>query len=177
MGLGHKRRALNAISITYKEEELIIGGSARSLSDDPYAEHRILQPFCPAFNLIGFDKDVAIIGKYGHLALSLHAGNEFRASACGNQIAALSIMASSLQIRRDSPKPFATTPIKGSLLPNLSSGLVCAMTSSTDCGHMTKTPACYQVPLPGSLIIMTKQTLKLRSPDRMCIILYITCGV
>lgn len=46
MGLGHKRwvQMLSTLHIK-KKEELIVGGSARSLSDDPDAEHRIFQLF------------------------------------------------------------------------------------------------------------------------------------
>lgn len=70
MGLGHKKMGVNAISITYKvEEELIIGGSVRSLSDDPYAEHRIFQHFNPTFILVNFKKDFAIVGRHGDFSL------------------------------------------------------------------------------------------------------------
>lgn len=100
MGPGHKKMGVNAISITYKEEEeLIIGGSVRSLSDDPYAEHRIFQHFNPTFILFDLRKDIAIVGRHGDISLCFHAGSEFRASACGNQIAALGIISSSLHIR------------------------------------------------------------------------------
>lgn len=55
MGPGHKKMGVHAISITYKEEEeLIIGGSVCSLSDDPYAEHRIFQHFNPYIYLVRF---------------------------------------------------------------------------------------------------------------------------
>lgn len=61
MGQGHKKMGVNAISITYKKEEvLIIGGSVRSLSDDPYAEHRIFQHFNPTFILVDLRKTLLL---------------------------------------------------------------------------------------------------------------------
>jgi hypothetical protein len=70
MGLGHKRWVLmlSALHIK-KKEELIVGGSVRSLSDDPDAEHRIFQPFHPTFILISFRKDIAIVGRHGDFSL------------------------------------------------------------------------------------------------------------
>lgn len=109
MGLGHKKMGVNVISITYityKEEEVLIIGSVRSLSDDPYAEHRIFQHFNPTFILVNFKKDIAIVGRHGDFSLSFHAGSEFRASACGNQIAAFGIISSSLHIWWNAPDFF-----------------------------------------------------------------------
>lgn len=63
---------LSALHITYKEEEvLIISGPVRSLSDDPYAEHRIFQHFNPTFILVNFKKDIAIVGRHGDFSLCL----------------------------------------------------------------------------------------------------------
>lgn len=107
MGLGHKKMGVISITyITYKEEEVLIIGSVRSLSDDPYAEHRIFQHFNPTFILVNFKKDIAIVGRHGDFSLPFHAGSEFRASACGNQIAAFGIISSSLHIRWNAPDFF-----------------------------------------------------------------------
>jgi hypothetical protein len=96
MGQGHENMGFYAISITLSryKRNLISGSSARSLSDDLYASHRIFPFFSPFIDLDQYLEIHVHCRKIWGFLPVFGPEVESKASACGKQIAALSVISS-----------------------------------------------------------------------------------